>query len=140
MERLIYNCDPYKKQDGKYNPNYITKLVQNYRSHKSLLYLSNKQFYDEELKICGGAETQMALNWSQLPNKNFPMIFQEVRGTEEKFVTKRLIYLSIIYLIYKFHYICLKAELNFFNLFAKLHKHKCNTFAVSLTRSKYWQY
>lgn len=91
------DCDPYKKQDGKYNPNYITQLVKNYRSHENLLYVSNKQFYNKELKICGGIDTRMALNWSQLPNKNFPMIFQEVQGTEERSETQRLIYLNIIF-------------------------------------------
>ncbi|XP_011861509.1 PREDICTED: putative helicase mov-10-B.1 isoform X2 [Vollenhovia emeryi] len=87
LERLMNDCDPYKKQDGKYNSNYITKLVKNYRSHESLLYVSNKQFYDNELEMCGGADTRMALNWSQLPNKNFPMIFQEVLGTEKRTAT-----------------------------------------------------
>lgn len=95
LERLMNDNDPYKKQDGKYNPNYITKLVKNYRSHESLLYVSNKQFYNNELEICGGADTQMALNWSQLPNKEFPMIFQEVSGTEERTKSQRLVYLSI---------------------------------------------
>ncbi|KYM99302.1 Putative helicase mov-10-B.1 [Cyphomyrmex costatus] len=84
LERLMNDCDPYKIQkNGKYNPNYITKLIKNYRSHESLLYVSNKLFYNE-LKFCGGADTQMALNWSQLPNKKFPMIFQEVLGTEQR--------------------------------------------------------
>ncbi|XP_011708077.1 PREDICTED: putative helicase MOV-10 [Wasmannia auropunctata] len=84
LERLMDDSDVYKKQNGKYNRNYITKLVKNYRSHESLLYVSNKQFYNNELEICGGANTQMALDWSQLPNKKFPMIFQEVIGTEER--------------------------------------------------------
>lgn len=94
LERLMNDCDPYKRQNGKYNPNYITKLVKNYRSHENLLYVSNKQFYRNELIICGGPDTQMALNWSYLPNKEFPMIFQEVLGTEERTKTQRLIYLN----------------------------------------------
>ncbi|XP_012063839.1 PREDICTED: putative helicase MOV-10 [Atta cephalotes] len=84
LERLMNDCNPYKMQNGKYNPNYITKLIKNYRSHENLLYMSNKLFYNDELKFCGGADTQMALNWSQLPNKKFPMIFQEVLGTEQR--------------------------------------------------------
>ncbi|XP_050460328.1 putative helicase MOV-10 isoform X1 [Cataglyphis hispanica] len=88
LERLMNDCDPYKKQNGKYNPNYITKLVKNYRSHEKLLYVSNKQFYSEELEACGGADTQIALNWSKLPNKTFPMIFQEVLGKEERSLTR----------------------------------------------------
>ncbi|KYQ47345.1 Putative helicase MOV-10 [Trachymyrmex zeteki] len=83
LERLMNDCDPYKMQNGKYNPNYITKLIKNYRSHKNLLFVSNKLFYND-LKFCGGADTQMALDWSQLPNKKFPMIFQEILGTEQR--------------------------------------------------------
>lgn len=88
------DCDPYKMQNGKYNPNYITKLIKNYRSHKNLLFVSNKLFYND-LKFCGGADTQMALDWSQLPNKKFPMIFQEILGTEQRCESLRLICLSI---------------------------------------------
>ncbi|CAL1684703.1 unnamed protein product [Lasius platythorax] len=88
LERLMNDCDPYKKQNGKYNPNYITKLIKNYRSHEKLLYVSNKQFYEDELETCGGADTKIALNWSKLPNKTFPMIFQEVLGNEERSVTR----------------------------------------------------
>lgn len=95
LERLMNDCDLYKKQNGKYNPNYITKLVKNYRSHENLLHVSNELFYDNELEICGGTDTQMALNWFQLPNKNFPVIFQEVRSVERRSATRRLVYLSI---------------------------------------------
>lgn len=91
LERLMTTCEPYKKQNGNYNPNYITKLINNYRSHEKLLHISNKLFYDGDLKACGGADTQIALNWPILPNKNFPMIFQEVQGEEERTLTKRLV-------------------------------------------------
>lgn len=90
LERLMNDCDPYKKLDGKYNPKYITKLVKNYRSHESCFHVSNQEFYDSELKSCGGDNTRIALNWPLLPNKNFPMIFQEVCGEEEKALTTRL--------------------------------------------------
>lgn len=91
LERLMNECDLYKKQNEKYNPNYITKLLKNYRSHKHLLHVPNEQFYDNELEICGGPDTQIALNWSKLPNKKFPMIFQEVLGREERTANRRLI-------------------------------------------------
>jgi len=35
--------------NGKYDPRFITKLVQNYRSHKSLLTIPSKLFYDDDL-------------------------------------------------------------------------------------------
>lgn len=89
LERLMINCEPYKKQNGKYDQNYITKLIKNYRSHERLLYIPNKLFYDEDLIACGGVDTNIALNWSKLPNKDFPMIFQEVCGDEKRTLTKR---------------------------------------------------
>lgn len=103
LERLMNDCEPYKKQNGKYNSNYITKLIKNYRSHEKLLHVPNEQFYENELKACGGTDTQIALNWSKLPNKSFPMIFQEVLGKEERSATRRLINLNIINIDFNFN-------------------------------------
>lgn len=91
LERLMNDCSPYKKEDGKYNPNYITKLLKNYRSHECIFHISNEEFYDSELESCGGDDTRIALNWSKLPNKKFPMIFQEVVGTEQRSSNRRLV-------------------------------------------------
>lgn len=91
LERLMTDCDLYKKKDGKYNPNYITKLVQNYRSHKDILHIPNTHFYDGDLVCYEQPDTQIALNWKKLPGKKFPIIFQEVLGVEEKTETKRLV-------------------------------------------------
>ncbi|XP_072767482.1 putative helicase mov-10-B.1 isoform X2 [Anoplolepis gracilipes] len=102
LERLMNNCEPYKKQNGKYNPNYITKLVKNYRSHENLLHVSNKLFYEEELKFCGGTDTQIALNWPKLPNKKFPMIFQEVLGKEERSLTRSVSNTAEVLLVIKY--------------------------------------
>jgi len=90
LQRLMRDCNPYKRNNRKYNPNYITKLLKNYRNHKNIFHVSNKLFYNNELKSCGGDETRIALNWSKLPNKNFPMIFQEVFGMEENSSNRRL--------------------------------------------------
>jgi len=89
LERLMRDCSPYKKRNKKYNPNYITKLLKNYRNHENIFHISNKQFYNNELENCGGNDTRIALNWSELPNKNFPMIFQEVLGIEERSSNRR---------------------------------------------------
>ncbi|TGZ32242.1 putative helicase mov-10-B.1 [Temnothorax longispinosus] len=110
LERLMDDCDPYKKQDGKYNPNYITKLVQNFRSHENILHVSNKQFYCGDLKICGGADIRMALNWSQLPNKNFPMIFQEVLGTETRSVNRSVCNTAEVLAVLMYVSILIKAK------------------------------
>lgn len=91
LERLMRDCTPYKKQNGRYNSNYITKLLENYRNHECFLHIPNNEFYENELKTCGGSDTQIGLNWSELPNKNFPMIFQEVVGKEERCANRRLV-------------------------------------------------
>lgn len=50
MERL-FNQLLYQKhpETGKYNPKYITQLVQNYRSHETILHAPNVLFYDGTL-------------------------------------------------------------------------------------------
>ncbi|EFN85410.1 Putative helicase MOV-10, partial [Harpegnathos saltator] len=84
LERLMNDCELYMKKDGKYNPNYVTKLIKNYRSHECILHVPNNQFYNNELVCWGQTDTRIALGWKKLPNKKFPMIFQEVLGIEER--------------------------------------------------------
>ena len=73
-----------KGEQDKYDPNFITKLVKNYRSHIAILQLPNQMFYDNELVPCGGKEIYRAENWSELPNKKFPIIFHAVHGLERR--------------------------------------------------------
>ena len=78
MNNQIYQKDPLTR---KYNNQLITKLLQNYRSHEAILQFSNENFYEGELKACADvAITDWALNWSKLPNKEFPIIFHCVFG------------------------------------------------------------
>lgn len=52
LERLMKHNSLYKKQeDSGYNNDYLTKLVQNFRSHPAILKLSNQLFYDNELEV-----------------------------------------------------------------------------------------
>jgi len=46
-------CELYKKDEGckVYNSAVLTKLVQNFRSHKTILALPNSKFYDMELQV-----------------------------------------------------------------------------------------
>lgn len=44
--------EPYRRQkNGAYNPLVLTKLVRNFRSHRTLLELPNQLFYDDELQV-----------------------------------------------------------------------------------------
>lgn len=83
MERLM-SLHVYKKdENNKYNPLYVTKLVNNFRSHSAILKVPNKLFYDNELKACA-SKVHKAENWQELPNKRLPVIFHAVSGAEKK--------------------------------------------------------
>ena len=85
LERLMNRVKIYQRgEDGKYNRNFITKLVKNYRSHEAILRIPNELFYENELLTCGGKEISRAENWSELPNKKFPLIFHAVHGFEKR--------------------------------------------------------
>lgn len=53
LERLMEHNPLYQKNSntGKYDSQYLTKLIQNYRSHKYILDVPNKCFYDNELQV-----------------------------------------------------------------------------------------
>ncbi|XP_058807108.1 putative helicase mov-10-B.1 isoform X2 [Phymastichus coffea] len=76
LERLM-SYDIYQKDHNmRYNPRYITKLLINYRSPPSILYLSNHLFYDNELYSQFHSNCEKTI---------FPIIFHGVRGKEEKY-------------------------------------------------------
>ncbi|XP_043196764.1 RNA helicase Mov10l1-like [Amphibalanus amphitrite] len=80
--RQLYGRDAEKFADhGCYNPLLVTKLVNNYRSHRELLTVPSRLFYDSELVPCVDAEA--ANKWCRLPflpRPGFPMLFHGVRG------------------------------------------------------------
>uniref|UniRef100_A0A8D0G8M2 RNA helicase Mov10l1 n=1 Tax=Sphenodon punctatus TaxID=8508 RepID=A0A8D0G8M2_SPHPU len=70
---------------GSYNPLLVTKLVKNYRSHSTLLALSSKLFYHNELEVCADPSMVASfLGWAKLPKKGFPLIFHGMRGHETR--------------------------------------------------------
>lgn len=84
LERLM-DCEPYKKNElNKYNPSFITKLLQNYRSHPKIIQVSNELFYENELKACGDDNIRKAEDWSNLVKPKFPLIFHGIEGIERK--------------------------------------------------------
>ncbi|XP_067861022.1 RNA helicase Mov10l1-like [Heptranchias perlo] len=83
MMRPLYSRDETFSAFGSYNPLLVTKLVNNYRSHSSLLDLPSKLFYHKELKMCADQSVvNMFCNWEKLPKKGFPIIFHGLRGNE----------------------------------------------------------
>ncbi|KAJ7997868.1 hypothetical protein DPEC_G00216620 [Dallia pectoralis] len=82
LERLMA-IPQYSKDGGGYNPQLVTKLVYNYRSHEALLALPSRLFYSGELCVrAQRAVVDSLCHWSRLPTKGFPLIFHGVRGTE----------------------------------------------------------
>eukprot|EP01134_Creolimax_fragrantissima_P001837 CFRG1837T1 len=68
-----------------YDPKYITKLVNNYRSHPHLLEVPNRLFYDNELIACEDLrQSGCFLGWDALPNPSLPMIFHGVVGKDQR--------------------------------------------------------
>lgn len=84
LERLM-DFKPYTKNEhNQYNPTYITKLLRNYRSHPKIIEVSNKLFYENELKACGDFSVRKAEDWTGLAKPKFPVFFHGVEGTERK--------------------------------------------------------
>ncbi|XP_058813019.1 putative helicase MOV-10 [Topomyia yanbarensis] len=86
LERLM-NHDIYRKnlETGEYNPFVITKLLDNYRSHRHMLQFPNYAFYEGDLRShAPSTATDWAIGWSELPRKKFPMFFHSIRGITEK--------------------------------------------------------
>lgn len=81
MESPIYKPDPVS---GKYNELLTVKLCRNYRSHPAIIEQSNKLFYNNELVASGPKEIiNLACNSPLLPNATVPLIFHEIKGTEQ---------------------------------------------------------
>jgi len=80
MERLMeFPMYESKKKVG-YNPMIITKLLDNYRSHKDLLTIPNEIFYKGELRCCADlAKVSDCEKLTWLPNSNFPILFDNIR-------------------------------------------------------------
>ncbi|KAG8235105.1 hypothetical protein J437_LFUL015532 [Ladona fulva] len=85
LERLMMSVELYQRGEGKnYNPDVLTKLVKNYRSHPAILDLPNRLFYQGELIPAGESYiTHSVCNWKYLPKKGVPIIFHGLEGKEE---------------------------------------------------------
>ncbi|NXL73862.1 SDE3 helicase, partial [Leptocoma aspasia] len=87
LERLMLHNPLYKKSSEGYNPQFITKLLWNYRSHEAILRIPNELFYDNELKVCksNGLDIRnLYCTWEELPKKGFPIIFHGVCGEDQR--------------------------------------------------------
>ncbi|KDQ06471.1 hypothetical protein BOTBODRAFT_121476 [Botryobasidium botryosum FD-172 SS1] len=63
----------------------IVKLTKNYRSHPAILTFPNDMFYHGELEAYGNPSViNRFLNWRELGNKRFPVIFHGITGKDTR--------------------------------------------------------
>ena len=80
MERVM-TLDKYQYP---YDPNYVTQLTDNFRSHAAILKFSNYHFYHSVLRAMQTKEVaDFAIDWDFLPNKSFPLIFHSILAPSE---------------------------------------------------------
>nr|XP_056700824.1 helicase MOV-10 [Euleptes europaea] len=85
LERLMHDNPLYQKKDGGFNPQFVTKLLRNYRSHRAILKFPNEKFYEGELQV--HADPIIAnsyCSWSGLAKQGFPIIFHGVCGEDQR--------------------------------------------------------
>lgn len=81
MERIMskrrYRMNPI---DNSYDNNYVTQLLDNYRSHPAILQFSNVLFYEKKLRArIEEPEKSFGTKWNYLINKKFPILFHCVK-------------------------------------------------------------
>lgn len=77
MERMM-SKPRYSKNlfTETFNEKYVTRLLDNFRSHPAILHLSNVLFYDAKLRAkASEPDRSFGTGWKFLPNKNFPVMF-----------------------------------------------------------------
>uniref|UniRef100_A0A0D9VPT7 RNA helicase n=1 Tax=Leersia perrieri TaxID=77586 RepID=A0A0D9VPT7_9ORYZ len=80
LQRLLREYEQYSTGD----PNYVTKLVRNYRCHPAILELPSELFYEGELIACKEDQVSSIYDCVDLPNKSFPVLFVGIQGCDER--------------------------------------------------------
>ncbi|KAI8771706.1 helicase Mov10l1, partial [Biomphalaria glabrata] len=88
LERLM-NRDVYQRDEDSaeehegFDPNLVTMLIYNYRSHPGILDLPSRLFYYSQLQpLADPALTHRLSQWKELPKSGFPVIFHGLRGLD----------------------------------------------------------
>lgn len=76
MERALKSPNyQINETTGKFNANYITQLLDNFRSHPAILQFSNVMFYESKLRAkIEEPERSLGTTWNYLKNSRFPII------------------------------------------------------------------
>lgn len=85
LDRLMTTSEIHTDVNGRFDPTCVVKLLKNYRSHESIIYVSNELFYENELEVCADEMMRNSLcSWDELPKKGFPIIFHGVQGEDKR--------------------------------------------------------
>lgn len=81
MERIMskqrYRMSEF---DKSYDKNYVTQLLDNFRSHPAILQFSNVLFYESKLRAkIAEPEKSLGTRWNYLNNRKFPVLFHCVK-------------------------------------------------------------
>lgn len=77
MSKRRYQMNP---SDMSYDKNYVTQLLDNFRSHPAILQFSNVLFYESKLRAkLAEPERSFGTRWNYLNNKKFPVLFHCVK-------------------------------------------------------------
>ena len=80
LERLL-DFEVYRSGD----PNYVTMLLNNYRSHPAIVNVPSRLFYSGALRPYREDSNTCFLPWADmLPNRNFPFMFCGIQGFDER--------------------------------------------------------
>lgn len=88
LERYMTQHPIYaRREDARtpedaYDKRVLTKLLNNYRSHKAILQMPNEMFYDSELLVHAPEIRDLMCDWEELPIPNYPVIFHAVMGED----------------------------------------------------------
>ena len=68
-----------------YDKRMMTKLVQNYRSHPTILHLPNQAFYNGDLIAAADiTRSHRFVKWEHLPRQKFPILFHGCKGADTR--------------------------------------------------------
>ncbi|KAM6981807.1 putative helicase mov-10-B.2 [Tautogolabrus adspersus] len=85
LERLMNDFSVYQKDEGEFNNSFVTKLLNNYRSHPAILEVPNELFYEKELQASADEMLRNSYcRWPHLPKRDFPLIFHGVTGVDAR--------------------------------------------------------
>lgn len=73
MSKRRYRKNPL---DDSFDKNFVTQLLDNFRSHPAILQFSNVLFYESKLRAkIKEPEKSFGTRWAYLSNKKFPVLF-----------------------------------------------------------------